>query len=298
MPPKAMSQAAIERLITQRVNATLEAERASRVNEGGKEATQMKQEAKIGHLQRKSTPVCYECREKGHTQNYCPKKKNPQGEEARGRAYMIKEADKDQGPNVVMGHLFKIDLMPIKLGTFDVIIGMDWLVEQDAIIVYARKFIERGSQLFVAHVTKKEPQEKWIKDVPVIQDFPNVFPDDLLGLPPPRQVKFRIDLVPGAAPVARAPYRLAPSEMKELSKQLQEFSEKGFICPSSSPWGAPVLFVKKKDGSFRMCIDYRELNKLTVKNRYPLPRINFKVLAVSHSLIQVVGDGFVPDTKS
>ncbi|GKB50553.1 putative reverse transcriptase domain-containing protein, partial [Tanacetum coccineum] len=88
------------------------------------------------------------------------------------------------------------------------------------------------------------------------------------------QVEFQIDLVPGAAPVARAPYRLAPSEMKELSEQLKELSDKGFIRPSSSPWGAPVLFVKKKDGSFRMCIDYRELNKLTVKNRYPLPRID------------------------
>nr|GFC16016.1 putative reverse transcriptase domain, ribonuclease H-like domain, aspartic peptidase domain protein [Tanacetum cinerariifolium] len=121
---------------------------------------------------------------------------------------------------------------------------------------------------------EKEPQEKRIEDVPVIRDFPEVFPDDLPGLPPPWQVEFRIDLASGAAPVARAPYRLAPSEMKELAKQLQELSEKGFIRPSSSPWGAPVLFVKKKDGSFRMCIDYRELNKLTVKNRYPLPRID------------------------
>ncbi|GJX47963.1 putative reverse transcriptase domain-containing protein [Tanacetum coccineum] len=101
-----------------------------------------------------------------------------------------------------------------------------------------------------------------------------VFPEDLPGLPPTRQVEFQIDLVPGAAPVARAPYRLAPAEMQELSAQLQELSDKGFIRPSSSPWGAPVLFVKKKDGSFRMCIDYRELNKLTVKNRYPLPRID------------------------
>nr|GEY63127.1 putative reverse transcriptase domain-containing protein [Tanacetum cinerariifolium] len=90
--------------------------------------------------------------------------------------------------------------------------------------------------------------------------------EDLSGLPPTQPVEFRIDLVPGAAPVARAPYRLAPFEMKELSEQLKELSDKGFIMPSSSPWGAPVLFVKKKDGSFRMCIDYRELNKLTVKN--------------------------------
>nr|GEY05754.1 putative reverse transcriptase domain-containing protein [Tanacetum cinerariifolium] len=94
------------------------------------------------------------------------------------------------------------------------------------------------------------------------------------GLPPTRQVEFQINLVPGAAPVARAPYRLAPSKMKELLDQLQELSDKGFIRPSSSPWGAPVLFVKKKDGSFRMCIDYQELNKLTVKNRYPFLRID------------------------
>ncbi|GJY45748.1 hypothetical protein Tco_0434811, partial [Tanacetum coccineum] len=93
-------------------------------------------------------------------------------------------------------------------------------------------------------------------------------------IPPTRQVEFQIDLVPGAAPVARAPYQLAPSEMKELSDQLQELSDKGFIRPSFSPWEALILFVKKKDGSFRMCIDYRELNKLTVKNRYPLPRID------------------------
>ncbi|GKB55781.1 putative reverse transcriptase domain-containing protein [Tanacetum coccineum] len=86
--------------------------------------------------------------------------------------------------------------------------------------------------------------------------------------------KFQINLVPGAASVARAPYRLAPSEMKKLSEQLQELPDKGFIKPSSSPWGAPVMFVKKKDGPFRMCIDYRELNKLTMKNRYPLPRID------------------------
>ncbi|GJY69870.1 putative reverse transcriptase domain-containing protein [Tanacetum coccineum] len=96
----------------------------------------------------------------------------------------------------------------------------------------------------------------------------------LAGMATTRQVEFQIDLVPGATPVARAPYRLAPSKMKELAEQLQELTDKGFIRPSSSPWGAPVLFVKKKDGSFRMCIDYRELNKLTVKNRYPLLRID------------------------
>ncbi|GJS02344.1 putative reverse transcriptase domain-containing protein [Tanacetum coccineum] len=128
-----------------------------------------------------------------------------------------------------------------------------------------------------AHVTAEvedKSEKKRLENVPIVQDFPEVFPEDLPGLPLTRQVEFQIDLVPGAAPVARAPYRLAPSEMKELSEQLKELSDKGFIRPSSSPWGAPVLFVKKKDGSFRMCIDYRELNKLTVKNRYPLPRID------------------------
>ncbi|GJZ41658.1 putative reverse transcriptase domain-containing protein [Tanacetum coccineum] len=133
-----------------------------------------------------------------------------------------------------------------------------------------------GHHVFLAHVTTKEIEdksgEKRLEDVPIVRDFPEVFPEDLSGLPPTRQVEFQIDLVPGAALVARAPYRLAPYKMKELSEQLQELSDKGFIRPSSSPWGAPVLFVKKKDGSFRMCIDYRELNKLTVKIVYPLPR--------------------------
>ncbi|GJT28538.1 putative reverse transcriptase domain-containing protein [Tanacetum coccineum] len=135
----------------------------------------------------------------------------------------------------------------------------------------------RHGSFFEQISAKKEEdksERKQIEDVPIVRDFPEVFPEDLPGLPPARPVEFQIDLVPGAAPVARAPYRLAPSEMKELSEQLQELSDKGFIRPSSSPWGAPVLFVKKKDGSFRMCIDYRELNKLTVKNRYPLPRID------------------------
>ncbi|GJX69278.1 putative reverse transcriptase domain-containing protein [Tanacetum coccineum] len=151
----------------------------------------------------------------------------------------------------LVNHVFEIDLMPIELGMFDVIIGMDWLVKHDAVIVRLWREIFRipyGNKMLIVESDK--------------------------GLPPPRQVKFRIDLVPGAEPVARAPYRLASSEMRELSIQLQELLEKGFILLSSSPWGAPVLFVKKKDGSFRMCIDYRELNKLTVKNRYPLLRID------------------------
>ncbi|GJW43165.1 putative reverse transcriptase domain-containing protein [Tanacetum coccineum] len=141
-----------------------------------------------------------------------------------------------------------------------------------------QKYLLEGCPIFLAQVTMKKAEDKskeeQLGEVPIVQDFPEVFPEDLPGIPPTRQMEFQIDLIPGAAPVARAPYRLAPSEMKELSDQLKELSDKGFIRPSSSPWGAPVLFVKKKDGSFRMCIDYQELNKLTVKNRYPLPRID------------------------
>ena len=120
----------------------------------------------------------------------------------------------------------------------------------------------------------REVGKETVSEVLVVRDFADVFPEELPGIPPERQVEFRIDLVPGAAPIAKAPYRLAPPEMQELSTQLQELLDKGFIRPSSSPWGAPILFVKKKDGSHRMCIDYRELNKVTVKNRYPLPRID------------------------
>ncbi|GJW48182.1 putative reverse transcriptase domain-containing protein [Tanacetum coccineum] len=158
----------------------------------------------------------------------------------------------------LLNYPFNINLMHIKLGSLDVIIRMDWLSMYNAVIVCAEKIV----------------RIPYGNETLIIRGDGSIFPEDLLGLPLARQVEFQIDLVPGSAPVARAPYRLAPSEMKELSEQLKELSDKGFIRPSSSPWGAPVLFVKKKDGSFRMCIDYRELNKLTVKNRYPLPRIN------------------------
>ncbi|GJW86842.1 hypothetical protein Tco_0162182 [Tanacetum coccineum] len=132
---------------------------------------------------------------------------------------------------------------------------------------------ERAVGITKALKSAKEDEPK-LNDISVAREFEDVFPEDLSGLPPQRQVEFRIDLVPGATPIVKSPYHLAPSEMQELSGQLQELKDKGFIRPSHSPWGAPVLFVKKKDGSLRMCIDYRELNKLTVKNRYPLSRID------------------------
>ncbi|GJR02148.1 putative reverse transcriptase domain-containing protein [Tanacetum coccineum] len=147
----------------------------------------------------------------------------------------------------LLNHPFNINLMPVELGSFDAIIGMDWLAKYQAIIVCAEKIVRIpwGNETLIVHGDGSN------------QGHEALFPEDLPGLPPTRQVEFQINLVPGAAPVARAPYRLAPSEMKELSEQLKELSNKGFIRPSSSPWGALILFVKKKDGSFRGCgIDY------------------------------------------
>ncbi|GJY30361.1 putative reverse transcriptase domain-containing protein [Tanacetum coccineum] len=188
----------------------------------------------------------------------------------------------------LLGHPFDIDLMPVELGSFDIIIGMDWLAKYHIMIIcnekvihirygdevliirgddydngsksklniisYTKthKYMQKGYQVYLTQVTSKKSEdkseEKRLEDMPIV--------------------------LPGAAPVARAPYRLELAEMQELSTQLQELSDRGFIRPSSSPLGAPVLFVKKKDGSFWMCIDYHELNKLTVKNRYPLLRID------------------------
>nr|GEW29510.1 putative reverse transcriptase domain-containing protein [Tanacetum cinerariifolium] len=136
------------------------------------------------------------------------------------------------------------------------------------------KNAHQDPNVVTAQVMEKKSDEKQLENIPVVREFPDVFPEELPGLPPVCQVEFQVDLIPGTTHVARTPYRLAPSEMQELSNQFQELADRGFIRPSTSPWGAPVLFVKKKDGSFRMCIDYRELNKLTVKNRYPLPRID------------------------
>ncbi|GJT70147.1 putative reverse transcriptase domain-containing protein [Tanacetum coccineum] len=140
-----------------------------------------------------------------------------------------------------LNHPFNIDLMPVELGSFDAIIGMDWLAKYQAIIVCAEKIVRIpwGNETLIVRGDGSNQGN----------ETSSLFPKDLPGLPPTRQVEFQIDLVPGAAPVARAPYRLAPSEMKELSEQLKELSDKGFLRPSSSPWGAPVLFVKKKDGS-------------------------------------------------
>ncbi|GKB23163.1 putative reverse transcriptase domain-containing protein, partial [Tanacetum coccineum] len=195
-----------------------------------------------------------------------------------------------------LGFKYEIEITS-RHGSFDVIIGMDWLSNhKDEIICHEKvvriplldgkvlkilgKRLEEKARLLMSAKASNKKQRELV----VVRYFPEVFLDNLSGLPPLRETEFRIKLIHRDVPVAKSPYRLAPSELEELSGQIKELQDKGFIRPSSSPWGAPVLFVKKKDGYFRMFIDYRELNKLTVKNRYPLPRIDdlFDQLQGSH----------------
>ena len=126
----------------------------------------------------------------------------------------------------------------------------------------------------MAHLRDETSQVPSIESVSIVREFLDVFPADLPYIPPDRDIDFCIDLEPGTRPISIPPYRMAPAELRELKVQLEELLSKVFIRLSASPWGAPVLFVKKKDGSFRMCIDYRQLNKVTIKNKYPLPRID------------------------
>ncbi|GJV68445.1 putative reverse transcriptase domain-containing protein [Tanacetum coccineum] len=187
-----------------------------------------------------------------------------------------------------LGFRYEIEIASMQLVKIDKVINcMDWLSNYKAKIICHEKVVriplpdgkvlrvlgkrleEKARLLMSAKASDKKQEE-----IVVVRDFLEVFSDDLSGLPPFREIEFRIELTPGPTPVAKYPYHLAPSELEELSGQLKELQDKGFIRPSLSLWGASVLFVKKKDGSFRMCIDYRELNKLTVKNRYPLPRID------------------------
>ena len=199
------------------------------------------------------------------------------------------------------------NLIPLDIVEFDVILGTDWLHYNRANIncyekkvtfhrpglpivtfvgersnvrhgiisaVRAKKLLQKGCQGYLAHVVLNDSAPVSLEDVKVVRRFPDVFPDDLPGLPPDRDVEFSIDLLPGTNPISLTPYRMAPAELRELKIQLQELLDQGFIQPSISPWGAPVLFVRKKDGTLRLCIDYRQLNRVTIKNRYPLPRID------------------------
>ncbi|KAL0560668.1 hypothetical protein IC582_001078 [Cucumis melo] len=207
----------------------------------------------------------------------------------------------------IAGHVIEVTLIVLDMLDFDVILGMDWLAANHASIdcsrkevtfnppsmasfkfkgggskslpqvisaIRASKLLSQGTWGILASVVDTREADVSLSSEPVVRDYPDVFPEELPGLPPHREVEFAIELEPGTVPISRAPYRMAPAELKELKVQLQELLDKGFIRPSVSPWGAPVLFVKKKNGSMRLCIDYRELNKVTVKNRYPLPRID------------------------
>ena len=138
----------------------------------------------------------------------------------------------------------------------------------------ARTMVQKGCEAYLAYVINTVKARPSVSDIPTASDFPDVFPEELLGLPPHREIEFAIDVVLSATPTSITPYRMAPLELKEFKLKLQELLEKGFIRPSVSPWGAPLFFVKKKDGIFRLCIDYRQLNKLTVKNKYMLPRFD------------------------
>ncbi|XP_070053920.1 uncharacterized protein [Nicotiana tomentosiformis] len=201
----------------------------------------------------------------------------------------------------------RVDLLLLSMVDFDVILGMDWLspchavldchakmvtlampgfprVEWSGSVDYvpsrvisylkAQRMVEKGCLSYLAFVRDVSAEIPTISSVSVVHDFPDVFPADLPGMPPDRDIDFGINLVPDTQPISIPPYRMAPAELKELKEQLQELLNKGFIRPSVSPWGAPVLFVKKKDGSMRMCVDYKQLNKVTVKNKYLLPRID------------------------
>ena len=215
---------------------------------------------------------------------------------------------------MLKGSLFSIedqdmeaDLIVIDLKGLDVILGMDWLASNYAsmdsfrkevilrrpgllvVIFYgerrrapsglisaisARWLLQKGCKGYLAHIVDTRSDEVRLENVPVVREFLDVFPDDLPGLPPERETDIPIDLVPSTAPISLPPYRMAPAELKELKAWLQELVDGGFIRPSISPWGAPVLFVKKKDGTWRLCVDYKQLNKVTIHNKYPLPRID------------------------
>ncbi|KAA3470290.1 DNA/RNA polymerases superfamily protein [Gossypium australe] len=209
-------------------------------------------------------------------------------------------------PLEVQGAIFLADLMELPFREFDLILGMDWLVkhrvsldwatktvvlriEEDNEVVVIRecrnylsnvisvlkveKLVRKGCEAYLAYISVSDSGDSSFKDIRAVKDFPNIFPKEPHGLPPNRVVEFGIVLLPGTAPVSIAPYRMAPKELIELKAQIHELLDRGFIRSSVSPWGAPVLFVKKKDGSMRLCIDYRQLNKLTIKNKYPLSRI-------------------------
>jgi hypothetical protein len=175
-------------------------------------------------------------------------------------------------------------MIVLKGQDIDVILGMNWLAKHKATLNTDQRTIRLSHNqeeiLLPIPIPTKVAGRVYeaivpeIKDIPVVCEFPNVFPKDLPRLPPERDIEFVIELKPGTAPIYRRSYRMPPNELAELKIQLQDLLEKGFIRPSSSPWGCPAIFVKKKDQTLRMCVDYRPLNEVTIKNKYPLSRID------------------------
>jgi hypothetical protein len=172
----------------------------------------------------------------------------------------------------------------LESGGIDVILGIDYLTKYDAVISCAKRIVTlispQGERIEVnvsmpatAETMVNQLEEKSLEHIRIVCEYPYVFPEELPGMPHDRDIEFSIELLPGTAPISKRAYRMDGKDLIELQKQIEELLEKGFICPSSSPWGAPVLFVNKKDGSRRMCVDYRSLNEVTIKNKYPLPRI-------------------------
>jgi hypothetical protein len=179
---------------------------------------------------------------------------------------------------------FPTNMIVLKGQDIDVILGMSWLAQHKATLNTDQRTIRLSHNqeeiLLSIPIPAKTTGRIYeaiipeIKDIPVVCEFPDVFPEDLPGLPPERDVEFVIELKPGTTPISRRSYRMPSNELAELKTQLQDLLEKGFIRPSSSPWGCPAIFVKKKDQTLRMCVDYRPLNEVTIKNKYPLPRID------------------------
>jgi hypothetical protein len=182
-------------------------------------------------------------------------------------------------------HLVKTDLLLLDLKGMDVLLGVNWMTQNQLSLDISSRTVEINSLEHEPTILYLPPRECVssctyaatgikLKDIPVVCEYPDVFPDDLPGMPPDRDIEFIIELQPGTAPISKRPYRMPPNELAELKIQLQDLLDKGFIRPSASPWGCPALFVKKKDNSLRLCVDYRPLNAVTIKNKYPLPRID------------------------
>ena len=197
-------------------------------------------------------------------------------------------------PVEVEGRKYKVNLICLPLQELNVILGMDWL-SANRILIDCRekkllfpnsedpelltsqgvvKELQGGAHCYIIFTHLKVEKEEGTTVISVVHEFEDVFPAEVPGLPPSKEVEFSINLVPGTGPVSMTPIRMAPAELVELKSQIEELLGKQFIRPSMSPWGAPVLLVKKKDGSSRLCVDYKQLNKMTIKNKYPLPRID------------------------